>query len=116
MISPHDTSLFLHTNDAAAARDEIVRFYRNYHSQRYVEGKLVIRMHHGPDTRQLASLNAEFADIVVSGSIESVAATAHEVRDGDHTELARIMFHFNRRDIGKLRRLVDRLNGWPDES
>jgi len=112
MISSNDLSLFRHTNDAAEARDEILRFYRNYHSQRYVEGKLVLRMRRGPTDPQLVEANDEFGDIVVSGSIERTTATDHEVRDQDHPALARIVFHFNRRDIGRLRQLVDRINGW----
>jgi len=116
MISAEDLNLFLHTNDPAEAFEEIMRFYSNYHSQRYVDGKLVIRMHHAPDAEQIATLNAEFADIVVSGSIESIAITEHEARDGDQPEMERIMFHFNRRDVGRLRQLVNRLNGWAGES
>jgi hypothetical protein len=116
MISAHDFSLFLHTNDPDEAYDEINQFYRNYHSQRYVDGKLVIRMKQAPSADQVAELNDEFADIVVSGSIEAIGITEHEVRDGDHPELERIMFHFNRRDIGRLRQLVNRLNGWAGES
>ncbi len=112
MISKDDTNLFLHTHDPTAARDEILHFYRNYHSQRYVEGKLVIRMKEGPSAEQLAALNREFADIVVSGVIEATEITSHEARDDDHPQLDRIMFHFNRRDMGRLRQLVNRLNGW----
>jgi len=116
MIAAHDLNLFFHTNDPAAAHEEIARFYRNYHSQRYVDGKLVIRMKQAPDAAQVAELNDEFADIVVSGSIEEVDITEHEARDNDHPELARIIFHFNRRDIGRLRQLVNRMNGWVGES
>ncbi|NND01653.1 MAG: TIGR00730 family Rossman fold protein [Acidimicrobiia bacterium] len=112
MIAHDDLHLYLHTNDPGDARDEILRFYSNYHSQRYVEGKLVIRMKKGPTAEQLAELNVDFASIVVSGAIESAAISAHEARDGDAPDLDRIKFHFNRRDIGKLRQMVNRINGW----
>lgn len=112
MISPDDLHLFYHTNDPAAARDEILHFYSNYHSSRYVEGKLVVRMRQGPTEDQVAALNAEFDDIVVSGTIEAIGVTEHEAADNDHPELERIMFHFNRRDVGKLRRMVNQINGW----
>ena len=92
-----------------------MRFYSNYHSQRYVEGKLVIRMRQGPTEAQLAALNDEFGDIVVSGDIECDHDRPRS-RDDDHPELDRIMFHFNRRDIGKLRQMVNRVNGWAAES
>ena len=116
MISTEDSSLYLHTNDPEVARDEILRFYSNYHSQRYVEGKIVVRMKVGPSREQLEELNADFGDIVVSGEIEEIEATDHEVRDDDNVELARIRFHFNRRDIGRLRQMVNRINSWVDAS
>jgi len=116
MISQHDLSLYLHTNDAVAAKAEINHFYSNYHSQRYVDGKLVLRMKHAPSPGEISALNDEFGDIVVSGRIESVGITSHEARDKDHPQLERIMFHFNRRDVGRLRQLVNLLNDRVDES
>ena len=114
MIAEHDLSLFLHTNDPAEARDEILNFYRNFHSQRYVEGKLVLRMRQGPTAAQLAEITTDFSDIVVSGGIDAIAVTDPEAKDQDHPELARIAFHYNRRDNGRLRQLVNRINVWPD--
>ena len=57
------------------AVDEITGFYRNYHSLRFVDGDLVLRMQHAPDAERLAALNEEFADIVVRGEIEAIEAT-----------------------------------------
>ena len=34
-----------------------------------------------------------------------------EVEDNDHLELARISFGFNRHDYGRLRQLIEVLNG-----
>ena len=34
-----------------------------------------------------------------------------ELRAGDNLELSRIAFNFNRRDYGRLRQLIDALNG-----
>jgi len=111
MISSEDKHLFLRTNDPAAARDEIMTFYSNYHSQRYVDGLLVLRLRQAPDANELDALNKEFADIVVSGSIEQIGVTPPEERDGDELDLDRLRLRFNRRDIGRLRQLVNRLNG-----
>ena len=110
MISPDDRNLFMHTTTVDDAVAEILRFYGNYHSQRYVDGKLVLRVKHEPTEALLADLNDEFADIVVSGSIEKVTASRQEVADGDNVELPRVRLHFNRRHLGRLRLLVDRLN------
>lgn len=111
LISAEDRDLFLVTEDVEAAVDEIVGFYANYHSLRFVRGRLVIRMHEAPGPDVVERVNREFGDIVVKGSIEPIEATPQEVDDGDHPELARLAFHFDRTHWARLRRLVDVLNG-----
>ncbi len=110
MILPDDFSLFMHTTDVAAACDEILRFYGNYHSQRFVDGKLVLRLKHEPGDALIAELNDEFSDILVDGTIEKIPTTPAELADGDDVDLPRIRMHFDRRQLGRLRQLVDRLN------
>lgn len=116
MIAPDDMSLFTYTNDANEAAAEIRRFYNNYHSQRYVDGKLVLRLKHEPSAGLVAQLNDEFSDIVVSGSIEKIEATPAEVATDDNVDLARIRLHFDRRHLGRLRLMVDRLNAAAQDS
>ncbi|MDJ0953613.1 MAG: TIGR00730 family Rossman fold protein [Acidimicrobiia bacterium] len=116
MIAPDDLSLFTYTNDAEEAASEIRKFYNNYHSQRYVEGKLVLRLKHEPTEELIAHLNDEFADIVVSGQIEKIAATPAEIKTDDNVDLPRIRLHFDRRHLGRLRLLVDRLNAAAQDS
>ncbi len=110
MISPDDRNLFHFTTDVDDACREIRRFYGNYHSQRYVEGKLVLRLKHEPSAALVAELNDDFADLLASGSIEKVGPSAREIADDDHPELPRIRLHFNRRGHGRLRAMVDRIN------
>ena len=43
--------------------------------------------------------------------MESGAEIRFPVADNDRLELARIAFKFNRRDYGRLRQLIDVLNG-----
>ena len=114
MISPHDRNLFHFTTDIEDACREIRRFYGNYHSQRYVEGKLILRLKHEPSAALVAELNEDYADVLASGTIDKVAASDQEVADGDHPELPRLRLHFNRRSLGRLRALVDRLNAEAD--
>ena len=45
------SSLVKITDDVDVALDEIIGFYRNYHSLRFVDGDLVLRMHTLPDRR-----------------------------------------------------------------
>ena len=41
---------------------------------------------------------------------QRIAATKAEVRDGDHIDLPRIVFEFDKHQWSMLRRLIDRLN------
>ncbi|NNL70740.1 MAG: cytochrome D ubiquinol oxidase subunit II, partial [Acidimicrobiia bacterium] len=90
--------------------DAICDFYRNYQSQRYVNGQLVLRMLRGPDDDMLELLNDEFSDIVVAGRIERVGPSPSEIADNDASTLDRISFEFNRRHFGRLRQLINKLN------
>ena len=56
-------------------------------------------------------MNEDFADIIVEGKIAAIKPTPEEMEDNDDLELARIAFSFNRRDYGRLRQLIDVLNG-----
>jgi uncharacterized protein (TIGR00730 family) len=113
MISPDDLYLFSHAHSIDEAVETICGFYANYHSHRYVDGKLVLRMHRGPDDATLEALNDEFKDIVVSGTIIGIPATEPETVDADFVDLDRLCFEFDRRNYGRLRRLVDRINEFP---
>ncbi len=110
MVSPEDRSLFFHTTDVEEATGEILHFYSNYHSQRYVDGNLVLRLRYTPSDSLLAGINEDFADIVVSGTFESIPTTDQERADDDHIDLPRMCFTFDRRHHGRLRQLIDRLN------
>ena len=113
-VSLEDDHLFCVTDDVQTAVNEILGFYRNYHSQRFVKGRLVLRLQHAPSPAQVQALNAEFADIVVRGEIEVVEATPEEIADDDHVDLARIAFRFDRHGWSRLRMMIDRLNDRPD--
>lgn len=110
MISEADLSLFSYTTDLDAACDHILRFYSNYHSQRYAAGRLILRLRKAPDEEQLVALNEEFADIVVEGRIEKAQPLELEVSDADALDYDRVSFVFDRRQFGRLRLLIDRLN------
>lgn len=110
MIAPDDFHLFRITTSVDEAIEEILTFYGNYHSQRYVDGKLVLRLKHEPSDAIMEQVNQEFADILASGKIEKIMATPAEVATGDNIDLPRVRLHFDRRRFGRLRLLVDRLN------
>ena len=110
LISPEDLNLYQITNSADAAVNVITRFYRNFHSSRFVKDLLVIRLKTAPSATAIAALNKDFADIINGSPIVQIKPTPEEVEDQDHLVLARIAFGFNRRDYGRLRQLIDVLN------
>lgn len=110
-ISPGDTTLFCITDDTSVALDELTGFFTNYHSQRYVDGDLVLRLQHEPDAELLARLNREFADLVVRGTIERIDATKIEIADNDHPDLPRLRFRFDRHGYARLRAMINVING-----
>ncbi len=112
-ISPDDECLFLVTDSIDAAVDEVFGFYANYHSLRFVDGELVLRMQRAPTPAELAVLGRDFSDIVVRGELSVIPVTPAELDDDDHVNLSRVSFRFNRRGWSRLRQLIDRLNA-PD--
>lgn len=110
LVSPHDLDLvrIAKTVDEAAA--ELCGFYRTFHSFRTVGRRLVLRLEHEPPADLVARLDHDFADIVTDGSIEVIGATPSERADGDHVDLPRLAFRFDRRSYARLRHLVDTLN------
>ena len=110
MISPHDKNLYKVTTSIDEAINEIAVFFRVYHSQRYVNGKLVLRLKTELPDALLARLTTDYADIIQSGSITKIPATKAEIETDDFVNLHRISFDFNRRGFGRLRALIDELN------
>jgi uncharacterized protein (TIGR00730 family) len=111
LISPEDLNLYQITDSTDEAVKIITRFYRNFHSTRFVRDLFIIRLKIAPSESALAALNEDFTDIIVEGKIQAVKPTPEEVEHNEHLELKRIAFNFNRRDYGRLRQMIDVLNG-----
>ncbi len=110
MISPEDLSLYKLTDNVDEAVDEITQFYRVYHSMRFVRKQLVFRLTQMLTDELLERINREFADILVDGKFEMVAALREEQDEPNLIALPRLAFHFDRRSHGRLRQLVDFVN------
>ena len=113
LVSPDDLLLLRITDDVGTAVGEILGFFRNYHSIRYVGSRLVVRLRTAPTRSELAGLNEAFADICTKGRIESAPPLPDEVADHDHVHLPRIALHFDRASHGRLRAFIDALNRLP---
>ena len=114
LVSGDDHALYHVTADVDQAARELLGYYRNYHSCRWVGDLLVLRVQHAPSRAQLAALNREFADIVAGGTIRPTRPLAPERSGEDHLELPRIAFRFDRIHYGRLRQLIDALNALVD--
>ena len=110
LISPDDLHLYRITDSADEAVKIITRFYRNFHSTRFVKDLFIIRLNHAPTDTAIEAMNEDFADINTGTPIKRIEPTPEEREDNDCLDLQRIAFGFNRRDYGRLRQLIDALN------
>ncbi|GMV24847.1 MAG: hypothetical protein AMXMBFR58_08780 [Phycisphaerae bacterium] len=106
-ISPEDTGLYFLAANPREAADHILRFYRNYHSSRYVDDSFVIRLHRPLRPQDVARLAEEFAPIIKTGTIEQRGPFTEE---DDWPQLPRLSFVHTRSRFGLIRRLIDRIN------
>lgn len=110
LISPADMSLFLVTEDLEEAYDEIMDFYAVYDSMRYIRDRLILRLRVEPTDEYVEELNDEFSDLLSEGKIEKSAAHLFEHDERHIRHLPRLKMSFNRRSIGRLRQLINKLN------
>lgn len=110
MISPEDVSLYKITDDCQEAVDEIMQFFRVYHSMRYVKRHLVVRLQEEIHPALLTDINRHFADVLVEGQFEQRDALPDEKDEPELADLPRLVFRFNRRNLGRLRQLIDAIN------
>src|SRR4051794_17428839 len=64
LISPDDLHLYQIADNAKHAVRIITRFYRNFHSSRFVKDQLVLRLKNAPSPSAIEALNEDFADIM----------------------------------------------------
>ncbi len=110
-IGDSDFYLFERVDSVDAAMEIINRFYRRYHSLRYVERQLVVRLMSGIDTRFVQHLKKRFNDMLVpDGDMHLSDSLPAEADEPDIADLPRLLVDFNRRDFGRLRKFIDAIN------
>ncbi len=110
-ISKSDFLLFERFDSVDAAVRHINRFYSRYHSLRYVEDKLVMRLTSALTPEQAQDLQDHFADMLTPGGrIRPSAALPVESDELEIARLPRLVVDFNRKDFGRLRALIDAVN------
>ncbi|PID74104.1 MAG: TIGR00730 family Rossman fold protein [Desulfobacterales bacterium] len=115
-VSPEDFHLFTRATSVEEAVAHIDRFYHRYHSLRYVDDKLVLRLSSPPSEALFARLRSEYADILIPGGEMQIYSEAlpEEASEAEIARLPRLVLDFNRSDFGRLRLLIDDLNAGED--
>ncbi len=111
MITEQDMNLFKLTDSVEEAVDEILGFYRRYHSMRYVGPLLVLRLSTPLPPEALERLNDTYASILTEGRIEQrFVPLEGEGEEAEFPELPRLAFAYSRMDAGTLRLMVNDIN------
>src|SRR5262249_24462618 len=101
LISPEDLALFKVTDSVDAAVAEVLDFYRNYHSMRYVKRDLVLRLQKPLPEALWERARDESADIIAGGTFEQPPALPEEPNAPPLAARPRLRFHFDRRNLGR---------------
>ncbi|MEW6602613.1 MAG: TIGR00730 family Rossman fold protein [Nitrospirota bacterium] len=110
-IVERDFRLFECVDSIDAAVRCINQFYSRYHSIRYINKKLVIRLQSAIDESALHTLNDKFSDILYpGGKIYLSGPLIEEFDEPEIAHLPRMVVDFNLQDFGSLRTLIDEIN------
>ena len=111
LISEEDFSLFRVTSSVEDAISEIKTFYKIYQSSRYVGEQMVIRLATRLTVPALTKLNDTFGDMLRKGKFFQGAALRAERNEPEMAHLPRLIFTPHRRNFGRMRMLIDAING-----
>jgi len=110
LISKEDFSFFKITRTVPEAVEEILRFYKIYHSARWVGERFVIRMNDRLSKEAMIKLNEQFADILRKGEIVQGSALPQEKNEPEIWDLPRLILIPFRNNFGRFRQLIDAIN------
>ena len=110
-ISGEDFSLFTITKNEQEALQVISTFYRTYHSLRFIENLLVIRLMKTLSDEQTATLTREFPGLFKDDDqIRCCEAFPEEIDEPDLAHLPRISLLFDHNHYGLLVAFINRIN------
>ncbi len=110
LISPGDEHFYTIAETVEDAASEVLGFYRNYHSLRWVGDTLVLRLERRPTEDEAARLSGEFSDIMTGPLRVLDGPLPAERRSDDFPHLPRVALRFDRFSYSRLRQLIDALN------
>ncbi len=110
-ISAEDFSIFTITRDEDEAIRVIEEFYRNYHSLRFFEERLVIRLNKELTREQIEELENEFPELRQPGTrISCCPPLPEEADEPDLLKLPRISLQFDHQHYGLLVAFIRKIN------
>lgn len=110
-VSPWDFDLFKITDNIEEACQEIVHFYHNFHSYRFVGDLLVVRVQRPIPEQALMRMQYDFADIIIpDGKIYMAEPHEAEANEPELANIPRLYVDFDRISFGRFRKMVDRIN------
>ncbi|MCH2135815.1 MAG: LOG family protein [Phycisphaerales bacterium] len=109
-ISCEDLSLLHIARTPEEALEHVLKFYRRFHSARYVGPRYVIRLSSPLGDADLEALRETYGDLVDEGTMHTSGPLPGET---DHLDLQRLVFVHTKRDWGRMRQLIDAINAVP---
>lgn len=113
LISGDDFGLFTITRDPVEAVQVIEDFYKVYHSSRFVDNDLIIRLNRPLAEEEVETLGSEFNEILRRDCrIIRSAALPKEADQPDLVHLPRLVVPFNHKSYGLLEAFIRRINAF----
>ncbi len=110
-ISGEDFSIFTITKSVDEAVAVIENFYRTFHSLRFIDNRLVIRLNKPLAPDQIAILEDEFSELIREGDrIRCCGLFPEENDEPDLADLPRISLLFDHHYYGLLLAFIHRIN------
>ena len=110
LISEDDFNFIKIAHNVEQAVAEILLFYRNYHSSRWVGSQLVLRIYKTLSKNALADLNKRFAGLLREGEIVQSSPLSQERNQPEIAHLPRLILSPHRHEFGRYRQLIDAIN------
>lgn len=110
LISDNDRTLYRIATTIEEALDEIVGFYANYHSIRFVDGIMHIRTKRRIPDADFAAIARDLSYLASDGFLKQTGPSDAERRDNDNIELTRVVLKYSGKGFASIRPLINALN------
>jgi uncharacterized protein (TIGR00730 family) len=110
LVSQSDFHLFKVVQNVEEAVAEVLKFYRVFHSYRWVRERMVIRINRRLTPAAVEALNEKFDALLAADRIVQTVALPEEHEETKLAELPRLVLVPHKRDFGMIRLLLDGIN------